>query len=287
MQRRAAAAYVAFFLVLAIGSYGVIATAESPDVGFSQSNADYVVQEGEEITVGERTYTVQSVEKEESEGGGHGGGGGASVIGTMTWTNDSSQYTETWEQNQTVTLDGTDYQVVIPNESDPTRITLRNEDVPEGARIVERDGTRYVVNDTDGDGDYQDEGGTPVDEYAGFERRTIEQGSTFDYDGNATAVGNITSESVPLSWTAPRTNEVEVTAGGDIQFQDDTYAAYAPNENTILLAQEGSTGYEQYHESTETLSVFNERMSGFWGITILSGLAAAFMVMFAYLPTKD
>lgn len=100
MQRRAAAAYVALFLVVAAGSYALIATGQGPTV--SVEEPDHEFRAGDTLTVDGREYTVRSVEVTESEGGGHGGGGGKSYAAELAWTNESARYTESYGRNATV-----------------------------------------------------------------------------------------------------------------------------------------------------------------------------------------
>jgi len=65
MQRRAVAVSVVFFVLVATASYALIATAEEPTI--TLEDADYELSEGEEFTVGDRTYTVAEIEETEDE----------------------------------------------------------------------------------------------------------------------------------------------------------------------------------------------------------------------------
>lgn len=99
MQRRAAAAYVVFFLVLAAGAYAMIALTEAPEV--TVENPDHDLAVGDEVTVDGRTYAVSELTAERASGGGHGGGGGIERSATFEWTNESKVYTESWTANET------------------------------------------------------------------------------------------------------------------------------------------------------------------------------------------
>jgi hypothetical protein len=81
MQRRAASAYVLLFLVLAAGSYAVIATAQPPEESMNANDAAYTLSQGDTLTINGRTYDVQSA---------------ADGTATMAWTNESATYTEVW-----------------------------------------------------------------------------------------------------------------------------------------------------------------------------------------------
>ena len=59
MQRRAAAIYVALFVLIGAASYSLIATAQQPTVEFD--NPTYELSQGDQLDVGGQTYTVASV----------------------------------------------------------------------------------------------------------------------------------------------------------------------------------------------------------------------------------
>ncbi|MFC7239320.1 hypothetical protein ACFQS4_14010 [Saliphagus sp. GCM10025317] len=58
MQLRAGIVYAVLFMVVAAGAYAVIATAESPQVTIDEADADYQLEQGDEITIEDRTYNV-------------------------------------------------------------------------------------------------------------------------------------------------------------------------------------------------------------------------------------
>ena len=135
MQRRAAAVLVAFFVVISVASYALIATAAQPEV--TLENPDHSLKQGDSFTVGGQEYTVSKIEatKESSGGGGgHSGGGGGETLvrsGELTWTNESAQNgtnesaqngtnesaqnTVQLEHRSNVTLQGTTYLAFFPN----------------------------------------------------------------------------------------------------------------------------------------------------------------------------
>jgi len=158
MQRRAAAIYAALFLVVGAASYSLIATATQPTVDFE--NPDHTLSAEDSFEVDGQEYTVREISAEVS-GGGHGGGGELARSAVIARTNESGQYTETWANGSTVSFDGTEWHVIVPNESDPGEFTLR-EEIDETA-ILENDsdadnetvihnGTRMVVVERDVDG---------------------------------------------------------------------------------------------------------------------------------------
>jgi hypothetical protein len=287
MQRRAAAIYVAIFLVVGGASYALVATAERPHVQFDQP--EQRLTQGDQFSVDGRQYTVASVTAEAaSGGGGHGGGGGGVThAATLEWTNDSAQYTETWEHDATVTLDGEQRRVLVPNESDPSTFTVETvqnrtailqSDPNADNETVTRGGEEYVVvteNDT--------ARLVPADEYFPEPERTeYSEGEQFDYSGNQTTVGNVTSAGVPLTWTAPRTNQVELAQATNVTLNGQQYFTYFPDNSTVLLESD----YSVYDRQTEAIAQFDETRNGLRGIALLSGFLVVLLTGMAYLPSR-
>lgn len=276
MQRRSATVYVVLFLVVAAGAYSLIGTAQQPDI---EVDGEAYTQ-NQTLTVNDREYTVDSVSDGE---------------GTLTWTNESAQYTETWENNTTVELeDNSTFRVLIPNESDPDDVTLQQEfELDDDTTTVEEDGTTYVVT---GDGDDRDL--VPVDEYkrqqfGDAETREYTEGDTFDYRGNETTVNNVTVESAELVWTAPRTNDIGVAEGEEVTLGPDgnneTYVAHFETRQTdgdeqpVLVL---SSDVRSYDRQVSEINDFEERIAGLWGVVILSVLTVVLLIALAFLPNK-
>ena len=289
MQRRAAALYVVFFLVISVASYSLIATAEEPAIEFQ--NPDYTLQANDTLTVGGTEYTVSSVEATSSSGGGggHGGGGGGGIERTATigWTNQSAQYSATWANNSTVTLQNSNYTVLIPNTSDPSSFTLQNEvnrtqilqnDSQADDQTITRNGSEYVV--------IEDANGTrlvPADQYFPEPtNRTVNEGQTIDYNGNQSTVANVTNQSATLRWTAPRNNTVEVSDNANVTLGGTTYLAHFQNNQTFVLTQD----FGAYNEQTAEIDRYHKYLQGLWGVSIVAGVAAVLVAGIAYLPSR-
>ena len=288
MQRRAAAIYAVFFIVLGAASYTLIATASAPTIAFPDAQHRYAANDT--FSVGDQQFTVDSVSTQQAEGGGaHGGGGGGVTHNAVfAWVNESDRYTETWDNNSTVTYAEEDWRVLVPNESDPGEFTLREElnetailmdDPAADNETVTRNGVEYVV--------VQDENGTatlvPADEY--FPAPTTEQfgeGQTIDYQGNETTVANVSSDGVTLAWNAPKRYTAEVGDEANVTLGGETFLAFFPNDDTVVLTQD----YESYNAQTNEIDEFHERTSGFWGVTIVSAVTAVLLVGFAYMPSR-
>ena len=262
--------YGVLFLVIAAGAYSLIGVAQQPQIDVQGDT----YAENDTVTVNGLEYDVASVGSDE---------------GTLTRVDDSAQYTETWQNNSTVELeDNSTYRVLIPNESDPSQFTLRQEfELGENVSTVEQDGSQYVVvNGSDGNRTL-----VPVDEYKRQQfgepdTRQYSEGDTFDFRGNETTVSNVTADQATLEWTAPRTLETSfgegetVTLGPDDDSQ--TYVAHFPEEGTLQL----SPNPDDYQEQVDEVNHFNERISGLWGITLLSVITVILLFGLAFLPNK-
>jgi len=274
MQRRAAAAYVAFFLVIAAASYGVIALTDAPDVTVRPGEAERTLGEGTTFTVGDRDYTVTSITS----------GAQADRTATLEWVNESERMTETWAHNATVTLDNRSYRVLIPNVSAPGAFQLRPEP-GDWATPRWRDGRQVVDVDIDDDGLV--EKGVPIgrliEANETLANRTLDRDATFQYAGNETRVADLTNESAELQWTADVPYTVELAHASNATLQDRTFLAYFPDNSTVYLDSVGST---QYFERQADADDYQRRTNGLWAVAILSGFASVLLIGLAYMPRR-
>jgi hypothetical protein len=266
MQRRAAAIYVALFVLVGAVSYSLIATAQQPTVEFEDPT--YELSQGDELRAGGQTYTVASV----SESGGE-----------LQFTEESATYTVAWENDSTQTVADEEWRVLITGE-DPSEVVLREEinetailaDDPDASEeTVEQNGTRYVV--------LNNSRLVPAAEYFPEPAtRTYAEGDTFDYRGNATTVEAVTGSAAELTWTAPRTNTVEANHEANVTLGGTTYLAYVPDGSTLQLIAD----HRSYDRQTAAIEQFNTYKNGLWGVSIVSFLTAVFLIGFAYLPSR-
>lgn len=288
MQRRSAAILAAFFLVIAAGSYAVIGVAEEPTV--TLDNPDHSLSAGDTVTLGERTYTVGSVSAGTNEGNDL-----RSV--DLGWVNESARYTAELEANGTVppadvtwsgqsVPDDEAYRVQVEDAADPSSFTLVQEfnvsgrlaadPAVEDETVTRADGDRYVV--------YAENGSTrPLADYLPTaEQRTFAEGETVRYQGNDTTVASVTNETVVLAWTAPRTNQLSLAEGDTTTAGGTEYVAHFPDNRTLVLTSDVSA----YEDAVATVETYHERINGFWGVSIISGLASVLLIGLAYLPSR-
>jgi len=286
MQRRAAAIYVAFFIVLGAASYSVIATATAPTVEFD--NPDHRLSHGDEFSVDDRTYTVTTISAETSDGGGgHGGGAEVTRSGQVSWTNDSARHTRTWEHEANVTYDGEEYQVLVEEADDPTAFRLQErinrsailqDDPAVRNELVTVNGTEYVVRES---GDNRSL--TPASEYFPEPASTqYSEGDSLQFQGNATTVASVSSDGATLAWTAPRTNTVDVGNEANVTLNGQQYFAYFPDNSTLVLESD----YGVYDRQTSEIDTYHDHVNGLWGVSIVSFATAILLLGMAYMPSR-
>jgi len=174
MQRRAAAVYIALFLVVGAGAYGFMGLTEEPSV--SLSGEAYAA--GDTLTVADRTYTVASVD---------GSGDGS---GELTWTDPGAEFTATLENGTTVsplsvTWDG--------------QAARWSETLAPSAEFPYGNGTYSVSVNTSAD--------PPTATLTHVENASVNESvaveDTLSYRGNETTVTAIDDAGVTLTWGEP------------------------------------------------------------------------------------
>jgi len=185
---------------------------------------------------------------------------------------------------------GSEYLVVIPNVTDPT-----------SANIVEQQNvTRQLVLDTEvenslgtnADGSqfvqYRNGSTALLSEYLPEpETEAIEEGGTLQFEGNETTVGNITTDEVPLEWRGPKTFTVDISEGGTVDLNNETFLAHFPSDSTVKILENTTENYEAYQADQDRISEYNERKAGLWAVVIISLLAGLILLATAYLPVRD
>ncbi|MFU1782881.1 hypothetical protein ACM16X_15975 [Haloarcula japonica] len=288
MQRRAAAAYFAFFLVISVAAYAYIGVAESQRPAVSL-DADAELTNESTFTVDGTEYTATNIHMSGGGGGGHGGGGGGSMAADLSWTNESSQYTATLEHNATTTYQNDTYRV--HTDSNESSVTLEEElnvsallaeDSSVKNTLATQNGTEYVVyrsNNTQ----------VPLSEWLPEpETVSFTTGDTYPYATDSgtqeTTISEVTDSGATLEWFAPRENTVELSEGGNVTLNEQRFFTHFPDHHTVQIVP--IQQYGQYQETLDQQDYFHERKNGIWGISILSGIAAVLMLGMAYMPVR-
>jgi hypothetical protein len=287
MQRRAAAAYFAFFLVISVAAYAYIGVAESQRPAVSL-DADAELTNESTFTVDGTEYTATNIHMSGGGGGGHGGGGG-SMAADLSWTNESSQYTATLEHNATTTYQNDTYRV--HTDGNESTVTLEEElnvsallaaDSSVQNTLATQNGTEYVVyrsNNTQ----------VPLSEWLPEpETVTFTTGDTYPHQTDSgtqeTTITEVTDDGATLEWFAPRENTVELSEGGNVTLSGQQFFTHFPDHHTVEIIS--IQQYNQYQATLDQQDYFHERKNGLWGVSILSGIAAVLMLGMAYMPVR-
>jgi hypothetical protein len=284
MQRRAAAAYFVFFVVLGASAFSVMALAEHPHVDIEGQ----AYGQGDSFQVNDEEYTVAELTTEESEGGGHGGGGGGStIVGALTWTNESARSTATLENNSTVSYEDREWTLLVENDSSVDSFVLEETfDVP---GILGNDTAVYnqtVLVDGEERVVYRSNNSTvALSEYLPpRDTRQFSEGDDYRYpeENVTTTVDAVDPGAVTLAWIAPAENEIELTEGANVTLGGQQYVVHFPSESQVQISPEVAA----YQQDLREQDYFAERTNGLWGIVILSVVAAILIVAMAYMPSR-
>ncbi|MFT4881954.1 MAG: hypothetical protein ACI9HI_001972 [Salinirussus sp.] len=288
MQRRAAAVYFVFFVLIGAGALGFVQVGMSePTVQFPDAPEH---APNDTITADERTYTVANVTAVTTEGGDHGGEGGETVRGNLVWTNDSARSTATLEDGAMTTYRGTEYTVSLDNETGQVTLTavqnvsalIAADPAVEDTQLLQN-GTAYVR--------YVENGSLRALSTYLPDPEQVRFGVGDDYRyltdaGNVTAtVSSVTADTATLSWTTSVTNRVLLEEGANVTLNGQQHFVHFPSEDRVqVLPVEGY--YGSYQSQLTELDYFEERRNGVWGVVILTFLAGLVLLGTAYMPVK-
>ena len=128
--------YLAFFVIVGAAAYGLILTTSAPHVELDGPTHS----QGDTVELGERTWTVSSIEVSTGGGGGggHGGGGGGEISrsGELSWTNESDVVSTSLDNGTTVP----------PTDVVWADQTARDEATFAGGDTVEYNGSQHEVS---------------------------------------------------------------------------------------------------------------------------------------------
>lgn len=277
MQRRAVAVYVALFVLVGTATGALIATADSPEVAFE--NPDYQLTEGETFEYEGQEYTVTSIDQEEEEDG------ATTWSGEVTWEEITDQ-SEDWDAESVVTLDETEWLVVIEDE-DTDRFTLREQidrqaileaDDDADNETVERDGEEYVVITEDGESRL-----VPADEYfPAPEEREFVEGDTFEYDGHEATVQEVTAEEAIIAWTGPETFTDDLDQEGSVTLGGTEFVTFFPGDDTVVLTSD----VDDYEAQLAGIDQFESTLDGLWRVLAVSLFSALMVAGLAFVPSR-
>jgi len=266
MQRRAAAALFAFFLVMGASAYSVMAFAEAPAPDL-EGDAH---QNGSTFQQGGTTYTV-TVE----------GGAGElaytrSVDEEVEWANKTGIEYRNGTYNVSIESGNDSESFTLVEELDVTAI-LENDSAVENSTFTRDDGTETVV--------FRNGTTQPLAEYVDRDRRTFTEGDTLEHDNETKTAANVTSERVLVTWETDANQTVALEEGETFTLGDTEYVATFPDNDTVVLAS-GSNAVEEYEKYEQRVAYYGERTSGLLYVIIFSGGAGFLLAALAFLPHR-
>lgn len=285
MQRRTVAIYVAFFLLVGVAAYGLIATADAPEVQLD--DPDFVLAEGDQFEVDGQVYNASEVTRSEEEG--EMGETEVTYEATVEWTVEDAQQSETWENGTTVPYADGEYEVVTAENSSEfllrevvDREAILADDPSADNETVERDGGEYVVIE-------EEDGETrlvPADEYFPDPREEqFTTGDTLEYDNHSVTVDAVEEGSVTVTWAADETDSATLREGGETTFGETTYVAHFSGEGSSLRL-ELTDDVENYEAELDRIDQHEQKVTGLWYAIGLAGITIVLLVAMAFLPSR-
>lgn len=284
MQRRVAAIYLVFFVLMGASAYTVIGMAQQPAVDIPNGET---YENENTFSAGEQQYLVQVGIEETEEG--------SSPVGNLTYVNESVRQTATWANGDVVTYQGTDYNVTVDADASPPRVELVEE--INVTATLRNDSAVYnetvVINGTESVTYREDNRNRPLDEYIAEQypdRQSVSfvEGDEVEYDNQTTTLSTIADGEATLTWTSSEERQIELEEGANVTLADgNTYFAHFATqgeEPTVVLAPQSE--YDAYQGDLARQDNFNQRMNGLWGVVILSGFAGFLVISLAYMPIR-
>ncbi|QPV64591.1 hypothetical protein I7X12_08255 [Halosimplex litoreum] len=176
MQRRAAAIYFVFFLVIGAGAYGLIQTVEEPTISLE---GDTAYSAGDTVEFGDRTWEVAEADTDSGE---------------LAWVNESAVVSTTIDN-------GTEVPVTDVRWSDQS---ARMEQVFEAGSTTEYNGSDYEVSVNESAGSF-----TLALASDASVNESYAVGDTVTYEGNEATVTSVTGEAATIVWGGPYVLDIE------------------------------------------------------------------------------
>ncbi|MEF8779242.1 MAG: hypothetical protein V5A46_01015 [Haloferacaceae archaeon] len=285
MQRRTVAIYAAFFLLVGVASYSLVATADAPEVEFE--NPELELAEGDEFREDGQLYTVTDLSRTEEEG--EHGGTTITREATLEWTVEDAPQSETWENGSTISYADGEYEVHVAGENSSEfllresidREAILGDDPAADNETVTRNGTDYVVVEEEGEAQL-----VPATDY--FPEPREEQfatGETLQYANRTVTVDAVEAEGVTVTWTEDETRTTTLSQAEETTIGDTTYLAYFGGDGSNLRLVL-TTDFESYEAQLEQIERHEEKVTGLWYVTGLAGVTVVLLFALAFLPTR-
>lgn len=267
MQRRAAALYVAMFLVIAAGAIAIVSVAEAPDPAMDEY--DYQVPVDSSFELDGTTYTVTRID---------------AFSASIAWTAPSQSQSTTWLNESEVGHDGSTYRVEIPPDSEPDGFTLQELFPNHDQNTTEIDGETYVMLEDDDGIRLIPEEEYLLDTFGPRERIELTTGDSLYWDDiDATvAIEGITQRNVEVSWVGPANRSRTFTEGVPNTLDGREYVANLVGTDYVQLTSD----VDAYEDHAERLATYDERHRGFWGVGVMGIIGAVLIGGLSFLPRR-
>ncbi|QLH81032.1 hypothetical protein [Halosimplex pelagicum] len=176
MQRRAAAIYFVFFLVIGAGAYGLIQTTEEPTISLE---GDTAYSAGDTVEFGDRTWEVAQAD---------------AGSGELAWVNESAVVSTTLDN-------GSEVPVTDVRWSDQS---ARMEQVFQAGSTVQYNGSEYEVSVNESAGSF-----TLALASDASVNESYAVGDTVTYRGNEATVTSVTGDAATVVWGGPYLLDVQ------------------------------------------------------------------------------
>ena len=280
MQRRAVAVYVAIFLVVGLGSYALITTADAPTV--SVDDAEYQLSDGDTFEINGTTYTVSELSAEEEDGE-------TVYSGTVEWSDPNAELSEQWSNESTIEYDDAEWEVVVDGGDEPDGFTLVEQLDRQGLLENDPDARNETVEDEDGnesvivveDGE---EVLVPADEYFPEPRsESFSSGDTLSYNNETVTVDTVDPNFVIVTWTGEETYSEDLEQEQEVTLEnDETFLVFFESDSSVGLIEDRSN----YETQVAQVERFNDRISGLWYVLVTSFSIVGLLLMLAFLPSR-
>ncbi len=267
MQRRTAAMYVVFFIVIAVGAIAFINVVEAPSP--SMDEFDYQLEVDDNVTIGDRTYQVTRIDV---------------FSMTLAWTEDEVEQSDRIANESTIESDGVEYRVEIEPGEEPEQFVLHETFPEHELDTVEHGGVTYVVIEENDEIRFVREDEYLLEEYGPRDQIELTVGDTFLWDVAevSVTVDEITPDGVDVSWVGPEEQTRTIQSGEPTEIGDTTYIANFVGTDFVQL----TTDIEAYEAHADALDTYAERNLGFWGVGVLSFLTAVLIGGLSFLPRR-
>ena len=317
MQFRAGVVYIVLFLVVAAGAYGVIATADSPEVTIDEADADYQLSEHDEITINDRvfnlteigdgsgtlTHAEEAVLDVEWEGQGDGDWDDGDVVEleeddeyhvfielpeeAEVEDDDADDEEADAEADDDEAEEGNDDEADDNDEADeepqPEAFLLIESFDDDEFDVIERDGKPHVIVEEDDSEvlvDIEDFEDIDTQRYqVGDEIEFFEEEMEEQIDGE---VAEITTADVTIEYDGEEETTFDLENREIATIEGEEFGVYFQSPSEVYLT-ENVDDFEQQQDEVET---FHERIEGLWWTIALAVITAMLLSGLAFLPVR-